>query len=104
MNPTTHQYLEWIRARPALHLGNLGRNSIVALSAFMRGLQSGSCPDPDPPYGGFTCWVASLTDNTMPWEMLINKLGDEAAYMKFFELYDEYRQCHRMYLQRAVMH
>lgn len=88
-----------------LYLGNLARNSLVGLQTFMDALRMTGCPDPEPPFGGLACWVGCKgIPGTLPWYWMVQQLGDEAAFNRFFELYDEYRQCRRVVLQRAILH
>jgi hypothetical protein len=98
---TTHYWLEVLRERPGMYLGS---PKLSLLRSFMDGLRLGQCRDIDPPYRGFICWLESRgIPTTMPLHWLVSKLGDEAAFSRFYELWDEYRQCSRVYLLRALV-
>jgi hypothetical protein len=108
-NPTATKplrLLEVLRAigkKPAMYIGDFPRDrmSIWHLMSFVVGFQSGSAGrgkyhDDDVVLDAFTFWICTrfgVPDGTMNWAGHIWKHcdeDDEAAFRKFFELFEEY--------------
>ncbi len=101
-----YEILDEYRLRPAMFVGNLCRSSpFTALQAFLGGLRFASIDPGDPPFWDFSRWItARVADmsESLPWDWLVERCGEDLAYSEFFGYLAEYRQCKVAKLEIAV--
>ena len=100
-----YDLLDSLQKRPALYLGNTGKNSFIALVAFVSALRFVEV-DLDDPFWGFSRWITGRVygmSPTLPWDWMNAEWGNDEAFDKFFELLHEYRTCKSVCLSRAIL-
>lgn len=103
---SVYDILDAYRQRPAMFVGNHGRNCpFAALQAFLGGLSFADVDPGDPPFWEFSRWITSRVEGistNLPWDWLAERGGEGRAYSEFFEYLAEYRQCKVVSVAMAV--
>ncbi len=103
-----YELLEKLRQRPAMYLGNTSDCSFMCLQSFLRGLYLSNNYKNEIEFHSFLefgRWVPARLGNrsTMPFHQMLEDLGNDKAFEKYFELLDEFNSCKDLYLEKAII-
>lgn len=103
-----YDLLEEIRKRPGMYLGHFGDNSFKCLQSYLHALWHTQYHQmKEHSFWEFGRWVSGRLENwsvSLPFYQLEEELGNDAAFERYFELLDEYKNCKAICLEKAIIH
>ena len=106
MSIDIYDLLSQLRKRPGLYLGSHGDYSFRGLQSFLSGLSFSQQQVEFHSFWEFGRWVSGRLEDwsiSMPFAQLEEELGNDAAFERYFELLDEFKECEQVCHEKALI-